>query len=99
MCARVLLRLLIVMAVFTLPATASLVFDSVLVVEFELETESGFEDIEECLSVERIRRIRRGFRHVANCSSPTFFQSSYRHLKRVVIGHRLPNGLLAPLTC
>ena len=100
---RVLLRLLVVMFVFALPAaataTASLVFDSILVVEIELETESGFEGIEECLSTERVRRVRHGSGHVANCSSPASYATYRRQLTRIVMGHRLANGLLAPLTC
>lgn len=91
-----LLRLLIASVVFAFCSTTPLSFDAMTVSEFEVETEVGLEDAEECLTPIRERRIRRRFIY-SKCSRAV--SHSFSQVGRVSVGRCLPNELRTPLKC
>ncbi len=92
----------VLMLALLLPCAAPSLSESVLLSPEEVETE--WEDTKECTANARVRRfhrLRQAALHLAadnraNCSVPV---GHHRTGHLVYAGHRMENGLLAPLTC
>ncbi len=100
-CDRLPRRFLFLALVVLVPCASPSVAESVLL--FGAEKEAACEDCQECLAHSEVHRLRK--RNHSNWSLPVdCFADGAIQVQRtadpfVSAGHRLSNGLLAPLTC